>query len=71
MANRRLALSQRQIEALCKGAARANMSPEININGTWVRLIPNVHTELAAPAVSREQELDDEIDRFKAKHGYS
>jgi hypothetical protein len=48
------------------------MSPEININGTWVRLIPNVQAAITAPVVmSREQELDDEIDRFKAKHGYS
>ncbi|QIG68283.1 hypothetical protein EVB57_006 [Rhizobium phage RHph_Y1_20] len=71
MANRQLALTQRQIEAICKGAARAGMSPEININGTWVRLIPNVQTAIAAPVVSREQELDDELDRFRAKHGYS
>ncbi|QIG67186.1 hypothetical protein [Rhizobium phage RHEph27] len=71
MANRQLALTQRQIEAICKGAARAGMCPEININGTWVRLIPNVQTAIAAPVVSREQELDDELDRFRAKHGYS
>lgn len=41
MSGRPLAITQRQIEALCKGALKAGMRPEIRINGTFIRLVPN------------------------------
>jgi len=70
MSNKAMALSQRQVQALCKGAASAGMIAEIQINGIYVRLVPK-DVQPAPAFKSREQELDDELDRFKAEHGFS
>ncbi|MBZ3691034.1 hypothetical protein [Phyllobacterium calauticae] len=43
MTGKPLQITQRQIEALCKGAAKAGMRPEIRINNTYIRLVPNDH----------------------------
>lgn len=39
--SRSLAIPQKQITALCKGAAKAGFVPEIQINGVVVRLVPD------------------------------
>lgn len=73
MANKGMALSQRQIKALCLGAAQAGCVPEILINGTFIRLVPKdapPSQVYKTPEQIREEELDAELERFKAKHGY-
>lgn len=70
MSGRPLSITQRQVEALCKGAAKAGMRPEININGTVIRLVPN---DPQAKPIDEDDDtiLDRELEAFKAKHGYS
>jgi hypothetical protein len=68
MANKTLALSQRQVKALCLGAAQAGFVPEININGVFVRLVANVK---AAVTRTMDDEIDEQLERFKTKHGFS
>jgi hypothetical protein len=38
-----LALKQKQITALCKGAAAAGYAPIVQIGNVWVRLVPEEH----------------------------
>jgi len=74
MANKVMALSQRQIKALCVGAAQAGFVPEILINGTFIRLVPKdapPSQVYKTPEQTREEELDDELERFKRQHGFT
>jgi hypothetical protein len=74
MANKPMALSQRQVKALCLGAAQAGFVAEIMINGAFIRLVPQDASPsqvYKSPEQFREEELDDELDRFKKKHGYT
>jgi len=40
---RALPLKQKQITALCKGAAAAGYAPIVQIGNVWVRLVPEEH----------------------------
>ncbi|MGR9289671.1 hypothetical protein ACU8OL_14765 [Rhizobium leguminosarum] len=74
MAKTALALSQRQIKALCLGAAEAGFVAEIFINGTFIRLVPKdapPSQVYKTPEQLREEELDEELDKWSAKHGYT
>lgn len=74
MANKPMALSQRQVKALCLGAAQAGFVAEIMINGAFIRLVPQdapPSQVYKSPEQLREEELDDELERFKKKHGYT
>lgn len=48
-----LALSQRQVTALCKGAEKAGYAPIVQIGNVFVRLVPEEHAihPQAEPAV--------------------
>jgi hypothetical protein len=73
MTNKAMALTQRQVKALCLGAAQAGFVAEILINGAFIRLVPKdappSHV-YKTPEQLREEELDEELERFAAKHGY-
>ncbi|AMD60739.1 hypothetical protein AWN88_21645 [Agrobacterium tumefaciens] len=74
MTNKAMALTQRQVKALCLGAAQAGFVAEILINGAFIRLVPQdapPSMVYKTPEQLREEELDDELERFKRKHGYS
>ncbi len=73
MAKTAMALTQRQVKALCLGAAQAGFVAEILINGTFIRLVPKdapPSQVYRTPEQLREEELDEELERFAAKHGY-
>lgn len=58
--NKPLAITQRQIRALCEGARKAGHVPFLEINNVLIRLIP---TELAIPPqpkndVDEPEEID-------------
>lgn len=58
MSGRAIAISQRQVTALCKGAAKAGFVAEVKIGGVVVRLIPQKDAQ-------PERVMDeDEIIRF-------
>lgn len=40
---RRLDLPERQVTALCKGAAKAGYAPVIQVGNLWIRLVPEKH----------------------------
>ena len=40
---RRLDLPERQVTALCRGAAKAGYAPVIQVGNVWVRLVPEKH----------------------------
>jgi hypothetical protein len=72
MASRAMALTQRQVKALCLGAAQAGFVAEIFINGVFIRLVPQdapPSQVYKSPEQLREEELDDELERFKRKRG--
>jgi len=73
MANKPMALSKRQIKALCLGAAEAGFVAEILINGAFIRLVPrDAPTQICkSPEQVQEEELDDELERFKKRYGYT
>lgn len=50
-----LPLPARQVEALCKGAAKAGYIPEVKIGGVVVRLIP-------AAQAQEQRAVDDDED---------
>lgn len=55
---KRLAISARQVTAICQGAAKAGFIPEIVIDGVTVRLLP----ERLVQQYSREElDHDDDI----------
>ncbi|RWE78102.1 hypothetical protein [Mesorhizobium sp.] len=58
-----IAITQRQITAICKGAARAGFIAEIIINGVVVRLVPEAHAAKLAGGPS-ESDLDDELESW-------
>lgn len=64
-----LKITQRQVEAICKGAAKAGMIPEITINGTVIRLVRNTSQSIPLDE-SEDAILDRELEAFKVKHGY-
>ncbi|WP_010069395.1 hypothetical protein [Rhizobium sp. CIAT894] len=73
MAKTAMALTQRQVKALCLGAAQAGFVAEILINGAFIRLVPRdapPSQVYKTPEQIREEELDEELERFRAKHGY-
>jgi hypothetical protein len=55
---RSLALSQRQVTALCKGAEKAGYAPIVQIGKVFVRLVPEIH---AIPA-QEPKPIDEEED---------
>ncbi len=74
MAYKPMALSQRQVKALCLGAEQAGFVAEILINGAFIRLIPAdapPSQVYKSPEQLREEELDRELELFKQKHGYT
>ena len=40
---RQLAITERQVTALCKGAAKAGYAPIVQIGNVFVRLVPEIH----------------------------
>ena len=50
-----LALTQRQVKALCEGARQAGYAPVVQIGNVLVRLIPEEHAVLPQP----EGRIDD------------
>lgn len=54
--SKRLALTERQVTALCRGAAKAGCAPIVQIGDVFVRLVPE---ELAVPPRD-SRKLDDE-----------
>lgn len=74
MTNKPMALSQRQVKALCLGAAQAGFVAEILINGAFIRLVPKDAPPsqiYKSPEQTLEEEVDEEIERIKKKHGYT
>jgi hypothetical protein len=55
---RALALSQRQVTALCKGAEKAGYAPIVQIGKVFVRLVPEIH----AIPTQAERPIDQEKD---------
>ncbi|RWX62358.1 MULTISPECIES: hypothetical protein [unclassified Mesorhizobium] len=58
-----IAITQRQITAICKGAARAGFVAEIIINGVVVRLVPEGQPTKPAGRAS-DYELDAELESW-------
>lgn len=54
---RALALSQRQVRAICEGAKKAGYAPVIQVGNILVRLIPEIH----AIAAQTEKPVDDDV----------
>lgn len=74
MAKTAMALTQRQVKALCLGAAQAGFVAEILINGAFIRLVPQDSPPsqvYKTPEQIREEELDEEFERIRKKHGYT
>ena len=55
---RALDLTQRQVEALCKGAQKAGYAPVVQIGKTLVRLIPADHAIPAQPTPKVDDDED-------------
>ncbi|WP_095201269.1 hypothetical protein [Mesorhizobium carmichaelinearum] len=62
--SKQIAITQRQITAICKGAARAGFVAEVLINGVVVRLIPEAQASKAAAGGPSDSELDDELESW-------
>ena len=58
---RALALSQRQVRALCEGAKKAGYAPIIQVGNILVRLVPEIH---AIPAQADKPIDEEEDNRF-------
>jgi hypothetical protein len=72
LANKAMALSQRQVKALCLGAAQAGFVAEILINGAFIRLVPQDAPPsqiYKTPEQIEEEEIDAEFERIRRKHG--
>ncbi|QND57374.1 hypothetical protein [Mesorhizobium huakuii] len=63
---RSLAISARQITAICKGAAKAGFVAEVIINGTIVRLVPQGSAQSAA-SPSVDERLDHMFDSSRGR----
>lgn len=57
MSGRSLAISQRQVEALAKGAAKAHCRVEIKIGNTVVTVIPNNDSPKSS-LIENEEEIN-------------
>lgn len=67
---RGLALKQKQVTAICKGAAKAGFVAEVKIGDVVVRLIPAGSTQGKMPLDRTDNDdLDAELAAFEAKHG--
>jgi hypothetical protein len=56
---RALALSQRQVKAICEGAKKAGYAPMIEVGNMLVRLVPEIH---AIPAQAKKPiDADEDI----------
>lgn len=55
---RALDLQQRQVTALCKGAAKAGFVPVIQFGNTLVRLVPDNPASLAQPSKTVDDDED-------------
>lgn len=57
--SRALALTQRQVRALCEGAKKAGYAPVVQIGNVLVRLIPEEHAipEQPSPRVDEEEDF--------------
>lgn len=58
--SRALALKQKQVTALCKGAAKAGFVPVVEVAGTRVLLVPDNHAivkGLGTEAVDDDEEI--------------
>lgn len=53
--SRALAISQKQITALCKGAAKAGYVAEVKIGGAVVRLVPAEKAQEKKPVDAEEE----------------
>ncbi len=51
---RRLAITARQVTALCKGAGKAGYIPEVILDGVVVRLVPEMSSQSARHAEREE-----------------
>jgi hypothetical protein len=58
--SRKLALTQKQVTAICKGASKAGYVPVIEVEGLSIRLIPEQYALSNTP----NAELDDLEIRF-------
>lgn len=56
--SRALALTQRQVRALCEGAKKAGYAPIVQIGNVLVRLVPEEH----AIPVQDQRRVDEEED---------
>lgn len=72
MTGRPLKITQRQVEAIAKGAVKAGCRVEIKMGDVIVTLVPNslVPIIVSDPNNFTEEELDRELDAFKLKHSY-
>lgn len=72
---RALALTQRQVRALCEGAKKAGYAPIVQIGNVLVRLVPEEHAipaqadRVIANSNDDTEALDAELAAFEAKHG--
>lgn len=57
--SRALALTQRQVRALCEGAKKAGYAPIVQIGNVLVRLLPEEHAipEQPAPRVDDDEDI--------------
>lgn len=67
--SRILALKQKQVTAICKGAAAAGFIPEIRIGQVVVRLVPEALAVKQRLDELVADPLDAELAAFEAKHG--
>lgn len=68
--SRPLALPERQVTALCRGAAKAGCIAEVKIGNVVVRLIPKSDIPEKPVDASNDDDLDAEWSAFEAKHGH-
>lgn len=59
--NRPLAITQRQVKALCEGARKAGYAPIIQIGNVLVRLVPEEQAIPPQPQKPIDQEEDFEL----------
>lgn len=71
--SRPLALTERQVVALCRGAAKAGHIAVVEIDGLLVRFLPENHKSLQQADrpidAANDDDLDAEWSAFEAKHG--
>lgn len=70
---RPIALTQKQVTALCKGAEKAGYAPIVQFGNVLVRLVPADHAIPAQAgwpidAAANDADLDAELAAFEAEH---